>query len=98
MRVLFTRRERQRVAVGTPITERPPHRTGPQLSRIRLPPRVSDGEALPRPRMEDSGFGEPMVGEHPHTIPGERTLLATAVECPPPARAALALAQIWSTR
>src|SRR5262249_17091514 len=48
------------VAVGTRISSRAP-RTEPyvRLSRIRLPPRVCDGEALIRPRMEDDRFREP---------------------------------------
>jgi hypothetical protein len=35
-----------RVAVGTEITPRPPHRLYVRLSRIQLLPRVSDGESL----------------------------------------------------
>src|SRR5436309_15546590 len=42
------------VAVGTRISSRAP-RTEPyvRLARIRLPPRVCDGKASARPRMED---------------------------------------------
>jgi hypothetical protein len=34
------------MAVGTRVTPRPPHRTGRAAFIIRLPPRMSDGEAL----------------------------------------------------
>src|SRR5215467_11682785 len=67
-----------RDAVGTPITERPP-RTEPyvRLSRIRLPPRVGDGEAIARPRMEDDRFRKPVVHQLRHPRPCHPILLAT---------------------
>ena len=50
------------VAVGTCVSSHAP-RTEPyvRLSRIRLPPRVCDGKASARPRMEDDRFREPGV-------------------------------------
>src|SRR6266511_5313181 len=56
-----------------------------QLSRIRLPPRVCNGEALIRPRMEDTRFGEPVVNQLVHPSPGEIGLLTASVEYPMPA-------------
>src|SRR6266567_4010650 len=49
------------VAVGTRVSSRAP-RTEPyvRLSRIRLPPRVCDGEAIARPRVEDDRSRKPV--------------------------------------
>jgi hypothetical protein len=54
---------------GTGLPRSP--RTDPyrQLSRIRLLPWVADGEALAWPRVEDSGFGEPVGGELLYPLP-----------------------------
>src|SRR5215831_14233723 len=50
------------VAVGTCVSSHAP-RTEPygRLSRIRLPPRVCDGEAIAWPRMKDDWFWEPVT-------------------------------------
>src|SRR4029079_8387910 len=40
-------------------------------SRIRLPPRVFDGEALLRPGMKEARLGEPGGGQLVHPIPRE---------------------------
>src|SRR6201997_3917462 len=56
-----------------------------QLSRIRLPPRVCNGEALIRPRMEDTRFGGPVVNQLVHPSAGEIGLLTASVEYPMPA-------------
>ena len=73
------------VAVGTPITERP--RTDPdvRLSRIRLLPRVADGESLVRPGVDDKRFWEVVGRELYHSGPSESALLAAAIEYPLPA-------------
>jgi hypothetical protein len=57
-------------SVGTRVSSRAP-RTEPylRLSRIRLPPRVCDGKANTRPRMEDDRFREPSVRELCHPCP-----------------------------
>ena len=47
-------RVRPIVAVGMPIAEHPPHRSGVRDSRTGLPPWVIDAEALIRPRMKDA--------------------------------------------
>src|SRR5215831_2639496 len=63
-----------------------PHapRTEPyvRISRIRLPPRVPDGEALVGPRMGDARPGEPTTGERGDPRPCRAILLAA-----PPKRA-----------
>src|SRR5262245_56088689 len=71
-------RSKTKVAVGTRISSRAP-RTEPylRLSRIRLPPRVCDGEANARPRMEDDRFWEPVVHQLRHPCPRDPILLAT---------------------
>src|SRR5580700_11329508 len=56
-----------------------------QLSRIRLPPRMSDGEAPIRPRMKNVGLRKPIVGKLLHSIPWDIALVAAAAESPPPA-------------
>src|SRR6476646_4189270 len=67
----------QAVAVGTRVSSRAP-RTEPyvRLSRIRLPPRVCDGAAIARPRVEDDGFQKPVVRQLRHPCPGDPILLA----------------------
>ena len=53
-------------------------------NRIRLPPRVFNGEALMRPRVEDARFGEPVVGEPADLRPGHAVLMAAPPERTPP--------------
>jgi hypothetical protein len=57
-------------------------RTDPyrQLSRIRLLPRVRDGEALAWPWVEDSGLWEPLGSELLYPLPCRAVLLATTLE------------------
>jgi hypothetical protein len=57
-------------------------RTDPYVrhSRIRLPPRVSDGKALLRPRVKDARFGEPVVGNLGDPLPRRAVLLAASPE------------------
>ena len=73
------------VAVGTRISSRAP-RTEPyvRLSRIRLPPRVCDGEASARPRMEDDWFREPGVHQLRHLCPRDPIFLASTPQRMPP--------------
>src|SRR6478672_2603617 len=73
------------VAVGTRVSSRAP-RTEPyvRLSRIRLPPRVCDGEAIARPRMEDGRFREAVVHQLRHPFPRHPVLLATSAQRAPP--------------
>jgi hypothetical protein len=47
-----------------------------RLSRIRLPPRVCDGEAIARPRMEDVRFRKPVVD----LCPDSRMLASKDIE------------------
>ena len=55
-------------------------RTDPDVrhSRIRLPPRGLDGEALARPGVEDARPWEPVVGERRHPRPRRPILLAAS--------------------
>src|SRR6266536_6030519 len=73
------------VAVGTRVSSRAP-RTEPyvRLSRIRLPPRVCDGEAIARPRMEDDRFREPVVRQLRHPCPRDSILVAATPQRSPP--------------
>src|SRR5258708_38267023 len=73
------------VAVGTCVSSHAP-RTDPymRLSRIRLPPRVSDGKANARPRMQDGRFREPGVCELRHPCPRDPILLAATPQRAPP--------------
>ena len=68
------------VAVGTPVASAP--RTDPyvQLSRIRLLPRVCDGEALVGPGVKDTRSGEPLVNQPVHPFPVEIGPLAASGE------------------
>src|SRR5271166_2346977 len=72
------------IAVGRPLLDAP--RTDPyvRLSRIRLPPRVLDGEALGWPRVEDRGLGEPVVGDLLNAVPDQGAGLAAAAQRAPP--------------
>src|SRR6266498_3148295 len=73
------------VAVGTRVSSRAP-RTEPyvRLSRIRLPPRVCDGEAIARPRVEDDRFRKPVVRQLRHPCPCDPILLAAKPQRAPP--------------
>ena len=84
----FRRRERamQRfrsiktlIAVGTPISERPPHRSERAgIPALRLLPRVSDGEPHAGPRMEDLRLREKLVGQFRHLRPCHSCSLAAS--------------------
>ena len=65
---------------GTGLPRSP--RTDPyrQLSRIRLLPWVSDGEAFAWPGMKDSGSGEPFGSELLYPLPCRAVPLAAALE------------------
>src|SRR6516225_1861626 len=73
------------VAVGTCVSSHAP-RTEPygRLSRIRLPPRVCDGESIARPRVKDSWFRKPVVRKLRHPCPRHPVLLATTPQRAPP--------------
>src|SRR4029453_1710910 len=65
------------VAVGTCVSSHaPPTEPYVGLSRIRLPPRVCDGKAVARPRMEDDRFWEPAIHQLRHPCPRDPILLA----------------------
>lgn len=68
---------RPRITVGTPIAERP--RTAPYVpdSSIRLLPWVSDGKALVRSRMKDSGRRQPRISKFRHSLPCQVVLLTS---------------------
>src|SRR6266550_3915639 len=55
-----------------------------RLSRIRLPPRVCDGEAIAWPRMEDGRFREPVVHQLRHPFPCHPILLTAMPQRAPP--------------
>ncbi len=64
------------VAVGTIITDRPPHRSVRALLRIRLPPRMAGVKALHRIRMEDARDWNPSIHEPVEPVHGDTTALA----------------------
>src|ERR1700757_3702457 len=61
-------------------------RTDPYVrnSRIRLPPRVFDGEPLVWPGMKDFRFGQPVLSQLRHPLPRRSVLLATPPEAASP--------------
>src|SRR6266436_1059340 len=66
------------VAVGTTITDRPPHRSVHARLRIRLLPRMNGVEALVGIRMEKKGVRNPPVEQWVETVPSHlRALTAT---------------------
>src|SRR5919205_1188229 len=60
------------VAVGTTITDRPPHKAVRAPLCIRLPPRMTGAKALQRIRMQDSRERNPMVEDRCELIPTQR--------------------------
>jgi hypothetical protein len=62
-------RKSPRVAVGTTIADRPPHRSVQARLRIRLLPWMSGGETGIRIRMQNSGLGNPLLQERGETAP-----------------------------
>jgi len=73
------------VAVGTLITERPPHRTVRAAFPHTAPPWVSDGKALVGPGMKDARSGEPGIGKRPHFFPVDGPSWLASAENPLPA-------------
>jgi len=66
------------VAVGTPVTQRPPHRSRRAELPHRAPASGRDAQALVRMRMSDSRQREPALTQAGHTSPGDLVLLAPA--------------------
>ena len=66
------------VAVGTTITDRPPHRSVRARLRIRLPPRMTGVKTLHRIRMDNAGDWNPSVHEAVEPIHGDPAALAAA--------------------
>jgi hypothetical protein len=64
------------VAVGTSITDRPPHRTGRARLCIRLPPWMSGVEALHRIRMWNTRDWNPSLHEPAEPAYGDSAALA----------------------
>ena len=60
------------------------HSSFPLAPRIRLPPRASDGKPYCGPGVKDARFGEPIVGQAPHPLPGRPVFLAASLERPSP--------------
>jgi hypothetical protein len=66
------------VAVGTTITDRPPHRSVHARLRIRLLPRMNGVEALVGIRMQNTWVRNPPVEQWVETVPSHlRALAAT---------------------
>ena len=65
-------------AVGTTITDRPPHRSVRALLRIRLPPWMSGEEASCRIRMQNVWGWKPPSVDWYEPIPRRRSLTAAA--------------------
>jgi len=66
------------VAVGTTITDRPPHRSVHARLRIRLLPRMNGVEALVGIRMQNTWVRNPPVEQWVETVPSHlRALTAT---------------------
>src|SRR5215469_8313827 len=72
------------IAVGTPLPCAP--RTDPYVrnSRIRLPPRVFDGEPLVWPGVKDFRSRQPVVSQLRHPLPRGSILLATPPQATSP--------------
>jgi hypothetical protein len=70
-------------AVGTIITERPPHRSVRALLRIRLPPWMSGEKANDRIRMQNTWSWQPLREDREEPIPRGASLTAAAENEPP---------------
>ena len=65
------------IAVETPITERPPHRSvRAQFGHTAPTLGLFDGKALLWPWMKDSWGGEPSSSQFEHTLPRQFVFLA----------------------
>src|SRR4029450_9626136 len=65
------------VAVGTPVTQRPPHRSRRAALPHRAPASGRDAQALRGIRMHNVGFWKPLGGEAIHPFAGH-TMALTA--------------------
>src|SRR6202790_5633963 len=70
-------------AVGTIITERPPHRSVRALLRIRLPPWMGGEKANYRIRMQNTWSWQPLREDREELIPRGASLTAAAENEPP---------------
>src|SRR5215471_15320153 len=66
------------IAVGTVITDRPPHRSVRAQLRHTAPTLGADGKANAWPRMKDFGLREKVIGRPLHPLPREAVLLTAA--------------------
>jgi len=84
------------VAVGTLITERPPHRSVRARLRIRLLPRMHSGEASHGVRVQNAGSRNPTAEERIESIPSYLSTLTAADKdsSPQPADATAKHAQL----
>jgi hypothetical protein len=71
-------------AVGTTITDRPPHRTVRARLRIRLPPWMGGEEAFVRIRMQNAGCWNPVLKDRSQPIPQCAASLTAAAQDQPP--------------
>ncbi len=78
---VLTRQERPLALMGS---GRPPHRSRRAELSHRALASGSDVETLVGPGMTDSGRRKPALGDSVHPIPGDRALVATLLERPPP--------------
>ena len=70
-------------AVGTIITDRPPHRSVRALLRIRLPPWMSGEKTNYRIRMQNTWSWQPLREDREEPIPRGASLTAAAENEPP---------------
>src|SRR6516225_2092320 len=78
-----------RVAVGTEIAPRPPHRSRRALLTHRAPPSGSGVEAMQRLRVQYPDWREEAVGHAGELVPAEERVLTAPFECLEPAPANL---------
>src|SRR2546427_10847016 len=81
---LRTRPSAITVAVGTTITDRPPHRSVHARLRIRLLPRMNGVEALVGIRMQNTWVRNPRVERWVETVPSYLCALAATNYIYPP--------------
>jgi len=68
------------VAVGTIVTDRPPHRSVQALLRIRLPPGMSSEKTGGRIRMQNAWSGNPAREDAGEAIPRDAASLTPAAQ------------------
>src|SRR5207247_5195861 len=68
------------VAVGTPVTQRPPHRSRRAARPHRAPASGRDAQALRGIRMKDMGFGEPLLCDGVHAWPCHPVALTASAQ------------------